>query len=193
MIPRFNASADNNGFFQLNRQAEAQTTNDLHSWLTLNSTITTRLAYCLAFADALAQRLLPAVQLSFEYLTFLINRAKTQSEMETDNSSVPTLALVEDVPAVVTLVEEPVSDISPVSTLALVADVSAVATPVKEPATDITPVPNLTLVQDMPAVAHLVKTTTPKRTRKMAKPMGFTTTAASTKRRGKRSTLPETA
>ena len=133
------------------------------------------------------------MQLSFEYLTFLINRAKTESELETDNSSVPTLALVEDVPAVVTPVEKPASDISPVSTLALVEDVSALATPVKEPATHNTPVPNLTLVQDMPAVANLVKTTTPKRTRKMAKPLGFTATTTSTKRRGKRSTLPETA
>ncbi len=113
--------------------------------------------------------------------------------METDTPSVPALALVEDIPASVTSVEEAATDITPVSTLALVEDVSAVETPVKEPATDITPVPILTLVQDMPAVANLVNTTTPKRTRKMAKPMGFTATATSTKRRGKRSTLPETA
>ena len=107
------------------------------------------------------------MQLSFEYLMFLINRAKTLSEKEAETHSVQTLALVEDV--------------------------SVVVKPVKAPTSDITSVPILTLVEDMPAVSNLVKTITPKRTRKMSKPMGFTTTVTSTKRRGKPSTLTETA
>ena len=125
----------------------------------MNSTITTRLAYCLAWADALAQRLLPAVELSFEYLTFLINRAETLSEMDIDQSPASIHALVEDDSAV------------------------ALATHSDPPAAVSTSVPQLSVIE----------ATTTKIKRKTSKPMGFTTSNISAKRRGKRPSLCKTA
>ena len=124
-------------------------------------TITTILAYCLAVPDALAERLFPALKVSFEYLLFLMNKAAALPEIATETTDAPALAVVEDAPTLSTPVKAPVTDITPIPTLALVEDGSAIDTPVKAPAT--------------------------KSTRKTSKPKGFT--ANTTKRRGKRATV----
>jgi len=75
----------------------------------MNPTITTILAYSLAIPVALAQRLLPALQLSFEYLLFLMTNAGALPEMTTAPMPVASLALVEAVTAVATPVKAPPS------------------------------------------------------------------------------------
>ena len=102
---------------------------------------------------------MPAVELSFEYLTFLIKRSKTLSEMDIDQSPASIHALVEDESAV------------------------ALATHPDPPAAVSTSVLQLSLIE----------ATTTKFKRKTSKPMGFTTSNISAKRRGKRPSLSKTA
>lgn len=71
----------------------------------MNSTLMTALAYCCAVPVALLQRLVPALQLSAEYLLFLMREADALPEMTT----APTLALVEAIDAVATPVKAPPS------------------------------------------------------------------------------------
>ena len=73
----------------------------------MNPTLMTALAYTLAIPVALAQRLLPALQLSFEYLLFLMTNAGALPEMTTAPMPIASLALVEAVTAVATPVKPP--------------------------------------------------------------------------------------
>ena len=65
----------------------------------------TALAYTLAIPVALLQRLVPALQLSFDYLLFLMREADALPEMTT----APMLALVGAIDAVATPVKAPPS------------------------------------------------------------------------------------
>lgn len=67
----------------------------------------TALAYALAIPVALLQRLVPALQLSFDYLLFLMREADALPEITTAPMPSPTLALSEAVSAVATPVKPP--------------------------------------------------------------------------------------
>lgn len=69
----------------------------------------TALAYCCAVPVALAQRLLPALQITAEYLLFLMREADALPEMTTAPMPKPTLALIEAIDAVATPVKAPPS------------------------------------------------------------------------------------
>ena len=73
----------------------------------MNPTVMTALAYALAIPVALLQRLLPALQLSAEYLLFLMREADALPEMTTAPMPVASLALVEAIDAVATPVKPP--------------------------------------------------------------------------------------
>lgn len=75
----------------------------------MNPTLMTALAYTLAIPVALLQRLVPALQLSFDYLLFLMTNAGALPEMTTEPMPTPTLALVEAMTAVATPVKAPPS------------------------------------------------------------------------------------
>ena len=77
--------------------------------LLMNPTLMTALAYTLAIPVALAQRLLPALQLSFDYLLFLMTDAGALPEMTTAPMPVASLALADAVTAVATPVKAPPS------------------------------------------------------------------------------------